>query len=318
MEKSELRIVFMGTPEFAVESLQILVESGFNVVGVVTVPDKPAGRGQKLQFSPVKMYALEKGLPLLQPEKLKDPGFLEDLKAWNADLQIVVAFRMLPEIVWNMPPIGTFNLHASLLPQYRGAAPINWAIINGEKETGVTTFFLTHEIDTGKIIFREKIPIEELDTAGSVHDKLMHLGSSLVVKTVEAIINKKYAAVDQERLMPVAKILKPAPKIFKETCRINWAKDVKEIYDFVRGLNPYPGAWGELIMPNGEVLILKVFETQIRFFKHRKPFGQIGTDGKTFLDIAVRNGYIRLLSIQQAGKKIMSAEEFLRGYRGVL
>jgi methionyl-tRNA formyltransferase len=315
MEKKDLKIVFMGTPDFAVESLRALVEGGYRVAGVVTMPDKPAGRGLKVQFYPVKVYALEHNIPLLQPETLKDTGFLDALKAWQADLQVVVAFRMLPEVVWAMPPLGTFNLHASLLPQYRGAAPINWAIIRGETETGVTTFFLTHEIDTGKIIFREKIPVEEKDDAGTVHDKLMYLGASLVVKTVDAIIRNKIEPVDQQALISESTDLKPAPKIFRETCQVNWSQDVKVVYDFVRGLSPYPGAWADLAMPNGSLLTLKIFETEKIVTNHSLSFGEVQTDGKTFLDVAVDGGYIRLLSIRQAGKKSMSAEEFLRGYR---
>ncbi len=315
MEKTELRIVFMGTPDFAVESLRVLINNNYNVVGVVTTPDKPAGRGHKLQSSPVKQYALEHNLPLLQPEKLKDPDFLATLKTWDADLQIVVAFRMLPEVVWDMPKYGTFNLHASLLPQYRGAAPINWAIINGEKETGVTTFFISHEIDTGMIIFQEKIPIQDTDNAEIVHDKLMVSGAQLVIKTVDSILDKSIKPIDQEVLINKDVTLRPAPKIFKETCRVDWSQDVVKVYDFIRGLSPYPGAWTEIHTPKGEILNIKIFDSLIRFARHNKPYGQVGTDGKTFLDIAVRNGYIRLVSIQAPGKKRMSMEEFLRGYR---
>ncbi|MDR3062115.1 MAG: methionyl-tRNA formyltransferase, partial [Dysgonamonadaceae bacterium] len=232
MEKKDLRIVYMGTPDFAVESLQVLVEGGYHVVGVITMPDKPAGRGLKLQYSPVKEYALSRGLPLLQPEKLKDPQFIAELQALKADLQIVVAFRMLPEVVWNMPRLGTFNLHASLLPQYRGAAPVNWAVINGETETGVTTFFLTHKIDTGKMIEQEKIPIGDHDDAGIVHDRLMLIGAKLVKKTVDRILNGNLDAVDQESILR-GKEPKPAPKIFRETCEINWNNSTKQIYDFI-------------------------------------------------------------------------------------
>jgi methionyl-tRNA formyltransferase len=302
----------MGTPEFAVESLRALVEGGYNVVGVITMPDKPVGKHQStLQASPVKQYALSQNLPLLQPEKLKDSDFLSALKEWNADLQIVVAFRMLPEIVWDMPSLGTFNLHASLLPQYRGAAPINWAIINGEKETGITTFFLTHEIDTGKIIAQERVPIAETDNAEVIHDKLMHLGSQLVVKTVNDIFNDCVTPVSQEELLE--ETLKPAPKIFKETCRINWNGSTKEIYDFIRGLSPYPAAWTELTTEKGEVLTLKVFESERISESHHLPSGTIVTDGKTRLDVSAKEGFIRLKNIQQAGKKRMTAEEFLRG-----
>ncbi|MDR1610781.1 MAG: methionyl-tRNA formyltransferase [Candidatus Symbiothrix sp.] len=309
------RIVFMGTPDFAVESLRTLVESGYNVVGVITMPDKPMGKHQSvLQAGPVKEYALSQNLPLLQPEKLKDPDFLKQLQAWKADLQIVVAFRMLPEVVWNMPPSGTFNLHASLLPQYRGAAPINWAIINGEKETGVTTFFLTHEIDTGKIIFQERIPIEETDNAGIIHDQLMRTGANLVIKTVDAIINKEVYSVEQKALISNEEILKPAPKIFKETCRINWNKTTKEVYDFIRGLSPYPTAWTELKTTQNELLILKIFEAEKKTGQHNLTPGSIVTDGKKQLDVATSDGFIRIKNLQQAGKKRMPVEDFLRGY----
>ncbi|MDR0680656.1 MAG: methionyl-tRNA formyltransferase [Dysgonamonadaceae bacterium] len=312
--KNDLRIVFMGTPDFAVESLRALVEGNYNVVGVITMPDKPVGKHQSvLQASPVKQYALSQNIPLLQPEKLKEPKFLEQLRAWNADLQIVVAFRMLPEVVWNMPLGGTFNLHASLLPQYRGAAPINWAIINGEKETGITTFFLTHEIDTGKIISQVKIPITETDNAGTIHDQLMHSGAKLVVKTVDDILNDLVKPVAQETMVTGVENFKPAPKIFKETCRIDWNKRTKEIYDFIRGLSPYPAAWTELTTSKGEVLNLKLFETEKISQLHEWNAGTIVSDGKTFLDVATVDGFIRLKNIQQAGKKRMSATDFLRG-----
>ena len=301
----------MGTPEFAVESLKALVEGGYNIAGVITMPDKPVGKHQSmLQASPVKEYALSNNLPLLQPEKLKDPDFIEQLKAWKADLQIVVAFRMLPEIVWNMPPLGTFNLHASILPQYRGAAPINWAIINGEKETGVTTFFLTHEIDTGKIIFQERIPIKDTDNAGIIHDQLMKIGAKLVLKTVDAIINSDVHPVEQNTS---EEVLKPAPKIFKETCLIDWRKTTKEIYDFIRGLSPYPAAWTELKTLQGEMLHLKIFETEIVLRQHDLTAGSIVTEGKNQLNIATSDGFIQIKNLQQAGKKRMSVEDFLRG-----
>jgi methionyl-tRNA formyltransferase len=312
------RIVFMGTPDFAVESLKALVEGGYQVVGVVTMPDKPAGRGHKIQYSPVKQSALSQHLPLLQPEKLKDPGFLEALKAWNADLQIVVAFRMLPEAVWNMPRLGTFNLHASLLPQYRGAAPINWAIINGEKETGITTFFLTHEIDTGKIIAQEHIPIADTDNAGIVHDRLMCRGSALVLQTVDAIRTGSVQTIPQEQLAQTANALKPAPKLFKETCQIQWEKSAGEIYNFIRGLAPYPAAWTELTIPGGEPLLLKIFETEKIIRSHQLPAGTVVSDGKTYIDVSTTDGFIRLKEIQQAGKKRMPIEEFLRGNRHIL
>lgn len=304
----------MGTPDFAVESLRALVENGYNVAGVITMPDKPVGKHQSvLQACPVKEYALSQNLPLLQPEKLKDPDFLKQLQAWKADLQIVVAFRMLPEIVWNMPPLGTFNLHASLLPQYRGAAPINRAIINGEQETGVTTFFLTHEIDTGKIIFQDRIPIEDTDNAGIIHDRLMRTGAKLVIRTVDAIINNEVHSVEQKALISNEEILKPAPKIFKETCRIDWNKTTKEIYDFIRGLSPYPTAWTELKTAENELLILKVFETEKIPEQHNLTPGSVVCDRKKQLDFATSDGFIRIKNLQQAGKKRMSVGDFLRG-----
>jgi methionyl-tRNA formyltransferase len=309
------RIVFMGTPGFAVESLRFLVEGGYNVVGVITMPDKPSGKHQSvLQASPVKEYALSQNLPLLQPEKLKDPDFIEQLKAWKADLQIVVAFRMLPEIVWEMPSLGTFNLHASLLPQYRGAAPINWAIINGEKETGITTFFINHEIDTGKIIFQERIPIEDTDNAGIIHDQLMRTGANLVLKTVDAIINNEVRPIDQKAIINNKETLVLAPKIFKETCRIEWNKTTKEIYDFIRGLSPYPTAWTELETTQGESLNIRIFETEKILKHHDFAVGSILTDGKKQLDIATSGGFIRIKNLQQAGKKRMPVEDFLHGY----
>lgn len=311
-----MRIVFMGTPDFAVESLKTLVEHNYNVVGVITMPDKPAGRGHKIQFSPVKQYALEKGLRLLQPEKLKDTDFLEELRSLQADVQVVVAFRMLPEVVWNMPAYGTFNLHASLLPQYRGAAPINYAIINGETETGATTFFLTHEIDTGKIILQEKTAISETDNAGTIHDKLMVMGAGMVRKTIDLLIAGKTDAIDQSQFITNDTVLKTAPKIFKENCEINVNDTVENIYNFVRGLSPYPTARLEITLPNSnEITALKVFETSKEIAAHQLPAGTIDTDGKTYLKVAAQNGFIHLESIQAAGKKRMSAGEFLRGMR---
>jgi len=308
------RIVFMGTPEFAVESLRKLVENGYHVVGVITMPDKPAGKHHSvLQASAVKEYALSQNLPLLQPEKLKDADFLEQLSAWNVDLQIVVAFRMLPEVVWNMPRLGTFNLHASLLPQYRGAAPIQWAIINGEKETGVTTFFLTHAIDTGKIIFQERVPIEPTDTAGILHDRLMHLGAQLVIKTVDAISNHQIQPVDQETLAVKESDLKTAPKIFKETCVIDWNKTSSEIYNLIRGLSPYPTAWTVLQTNKGESIQCKIFESEKMIAVHSLSPGTIDSRDKTCLKIATSDGFIQVKNIQQAGKKRMSIEDFLRG-----
>lgn len=315
MEKKDLRIVFMGTPDFAVESLRILVDNGYNVVGVITMPDKPSGRGHKIQYSAVKKYALENNLPLLQPVKLKDETFLQDLKAWNADLQIVVAFRMLPEIVWDMPRLGTFNLHGSLLPQYRGAAPINWAIINGEKETGVTTFFLTHEIDTGKVILREKVRIGENDNAGKIHDELMHIGADLVRKTVDLILDDKVDAVAQEQLFVDESELKSAPKIFKETCRVDWSKEVGEVHNLIRGLSPYPAAWTELYCDGKEVQSVKIYASSIVAADVELSLGSIRTDNKTYLHIACRGGYISINEIQFPGKKAMKIDELLRGYK---
>jgi methionyl-tRNA formyltransferase len=315
MDKQQLRIVYMGTPEFAVESLRRLVEGGYNVVAVVTMPDKPVGRHQDvLQASAVKQYALQVGLPVLQPVKLKDPEFVEELRSYRADLQIVVAFRMLPEIVWNMPSIGTFNLHASLLPQYRGAAPINWAIINGEKETGVTTFFLTHEIDTGAIIHQKRVPIAETDDAGTVHDRLMELGGSLVIETVEDILRDDVHPVPQEQLTADVQ-LRPAPKIFKETCRIDWNKPMDDIYNFVRGLSPYPAAWTEMEDEQGTRRVLKIFATEKVVEEHQYEPGTVVTDGRTYFYVAVQGGYLSLTILQIAGKKRMPVSDFLRGFR---
>lgn len=303
----------MGTPDFAVESLRRLVEEGYNVVGVVTMPDKPVGRHQTvLQASPVKRYAEAQGLPVLQPEKLKDPAFLEQLHALQADLQIVVAFRMLPEVVWAMPPRGTFNLHASLLPQYRGAAPINWAIINGETETGITTFFLQHEIDTGNIIRQVRVPIADTDNAEAVHDRLMVRGAALVTETVDLIAAGNVATVAQQAVADGA-TLRPAPKIFKETCRIDWSRGVKPVYDFIRGLSPYPAAWTELVQGDRRQ-VLKVYETEKEFTAVSEPVGTLVTDGRTSLAVALADGYLHLRSVQLAGKKRMQVDDFLRGF----
>lgn len=301
-----MKIVFMGTPDFAVASLNALVEAGFEVVGVVTAADKPAGRGQKLQESAVKQYAVLKGIPVLQPLKLKDPIFLEELKSLNADLQVVVAFRMLPELVWNMPPSGTINLHASLLPQYRGAAPINHAIINGEKESGVTTFFLKHEIDTGDVIFSEKVEIRSDETAGELHDELMHAGAGLLVKTVKAIANGDY----QEQPQPQSAELKHAPKIFKEDCLIDWNQPALKIYNQIRGLSPYPTAFTKL---NDKVL--KIFKAELEDKEPGISAGAFLSDGKTYLKFAAKDGFIKLTDLQYEGKKRMRTDEFLRGMR---
>ncbi|MGY0040615.1 methionyl-tRNA formyltransferase [Pedobacter sp. NJ-S-72] len=301
-----MKIVFMGTPDFAVASLNALVEAGFEIVGVVTAADKPAGRGQKLQESAVKKYAVEKGLKVLQPLKLKDPEFIAELKALNADLHVVVAFRMLPEIVWNMPAKGTINLHGSLLPQYRGAAPINHAIINGETESGVTTFFLTHEIDTGDVIFSEKVAIAEDDSAGDLHDNLMETGAGLLVKTVKAIEAGNYT--EQPQLFSAE--LKHAPKIFKEFCKVDWNNSVKTIYNLIRGLSPYPTAFTEL-----NEKTVKIFKAG---YEETTPLvgpGTFLTDGKTYLKFAAQDGFITLLDLQYEGKKRMMVDEFLRGMR---
>ena len=316
MEKKDLRIVYMGTPEFAVESLSCLVEGGYNVVGVITMPDKPVGRhGSTLQPSPVKQYAVEHGLKVLQPERLKDESFVDELRALRADLQIVVAFRMLPEVVWNMPPMGTFNLHASLLPQYRGAAPINWAVINGDTETGITTFFLKHEIDTGEIIQQERVPISDTDNVGIVHDKLMMLGGKLVLETVDNILAGSVHPIPQEQLLQGVDALRPAPKIFKETCRIDWNQPLKRIYDFIRGLSPYPAAWSELNQADGTKVALKIYETEKNFVEHHLPIGTVCSDGKTFFKVAVNDGYLSIKELQLAGKKRLRIEECLRGYK---
>ncbi|RZL39170.1 MAG: methionyl-tRNA formyltransferase [Pedobacter sp.] len=301
-----MKIVFMGTPDFAVASLDALKNAGFDIVGVVTAADKPAGRGQKLNESAVKKYAVEHGLKVLQPLKLKDPEFIDELKSLNADLQVVVAFRMLPEIVWNMPPKGTINLHGSLLPQYRGAAPINHAIINGEKESGVTTFFLKQEIDTGDVIFSESTPITEENTAGTLHDKLMGIGARLIVKTVKAIEDGSYTEVPQ----PMDSELKSAPKIFKDFCEINWQQDNQIVYNHIRGLSPYPTAFTFL-----NEKTLKIFKVEKEDTLPKIEAGKFETDGKTFLRFATNNGYIKLLELQLEGKKRMMVDEFLRGVR---
>ncbi|MBO4724256.1 MAG: methionyl-tRNA formyltransferase [Bacteroidaceae bacterium] len=312
MDKKDLRIVFMGTPEFAEFTLRRLVEDGYNIIGVVTMPDKPIGRhGSVLQSSPVKKYAVEQGIPVLQPEKLKDPAFIEQLSALKADLQIVVAFRMLPEIVWNMPRLGTFNLHGSLLPQYRGAAPINWAIINGDKETGVTTFFLKHEIDTGDIIYKESIPILPTDNAGTIHDRLMELGADLTVRTLDDIIADRVKPIPQDSIP--ADELRPAPKIFKETCRIDWNQPTAKVNDFIRGLSPYPAAWTVLHTSSGEDLDFKIFAAApISCTPAQKP-GTIMCDGRKSLCVATADGALKLQEVQIAGKKRMDVCAFLCG-----
>lgn len=314
IDKQSLRIVYMGTPDFAVEPLRKLVEGGYNVVGVVTMPDKPVGRHQnELSSSPVKHYAVDHGLKVLQPEKLKDATFLEVLRELRADVQVVVAFRMLPEVVWSMPPLGTFNLHAALLPQYRGAAPINWAIINGDTETGITTFFLDSKIDTGSIIQRVSVPILDTDNAGDVHDKLMHLGSDLVLETIDNLLADNVHPVPQSEFSS-EEPLRPAPKIFKETCRIDWSGGVKRVYDFVRGLSPYPAAWTELIA-DGKKSVLKIYAASKEFCVPAEHPGTVVTDGKNYLKVVLADGYLKLDQVQIAGKKRMEVTDFLRGFR---
>ena len=308
MTNKDLRIIFLGTPEFAVASLDALYNAGYNIVGVVTAPDKPAGRGMKLQESAVKKYATEKNIKTLQPEKLKNPEFLQELKSLNADLQVVVAFRMLPEVVWNMPPLGTINVHGSLLPQYRGAAPINWAIINGEKETGVTTFKLKHEIDTGDILLQETIAINEDETAGEVHDRMKETGAKLLVKTITGLADGSLKETPQANI--ITESLKHAPKIFTETCKINWLKSVDEVHNLIRGLSPYPAAFTQL-----EGKTLKIFRSRKEKVPPQSAVGSFHTDKKSFLKFACPDGYIQIEELQLEGKKKMKTEDFLRGFR---
>lgn len=305
----ECRIVFMGTPEFAVGVLERLVHEGCNIVGVVTAPDKPAGRGMELSQSAVKKFALQHGLNILQPVKLKDPEFLDQLRLLHADLQVVVAFRMLPEQVWNMPPLGTINLHASLLPKYRGAAPINWAIINGEAETGITTFKLQHAIDTGDVLMQEKIAIREDETAGELHDEMKMLGASLVHETLKRYCEGALNPVPQSVMVSETDI-PTAPKIHTDTCRINWSATSQQVYNLVRGLSPYPGAFTTL---DGK--ILKVFSASFQLDEKVNNEGQCETDQKTFLRFAAKDGWVYLKELQLEGKKRMKIEDFLRGYR---
>lgn len=301
MTRKDLRIIYLGTPDFAVASFAALVENGYNVVACVTMPDKPAGRGHHVQFSPVKEYALQHNIPVLQPERLKDDAFVEELRSYEADLQIVVAFRMLPEVVWNMPRLGTFNLHASLLPQYRGAAPINWAVINGDKETGVTTFFLKHEIDTGNLILQEKIAIGDDENVGSVHDRLMELGKSLVLRTVDMIIDAETAGTKVVATPQIeSEDLRPAPKIFKETCEIDLTKTSAEVHNFVRGLSPYPAAWCNLTIGDKQIENAKIYAV--------RPVSQPG-----LLSMKTADGYVDILELQVPGKKRMAAKDFMNG-----
>ena len=310
MEKKDLRIIYMGTPEFAVAPLRALVENEYNIVAVITMPDKPAGRGHKLQYSPVKEYALQAGLPVLQPEKLKDEGFVEELRSYKADLQIVVAFRMLPEVVWNMPRLGTFNLHASLLPQYRGAAPINWAIINGEKKTGVTTFFLKHDIDTGDMIMQRSLEIGEDENVGSLYDRLMALGTETVLQTMDQILAGTVQPVPQPELP--SEVLRSAPKIFRETCEIDFSKTAQEVHNFVRGLSPYPAAWGKLTIA-GEEKVVKIFAVRPIQQNHHLPYGTLQIEDKKTMRVAVADGFVEILELQLPDKKRMTAQALLNG-----
>lgn len=325
MQKQDIRIVFMGTPDFAVPTLDALVQGGYNVVGVITMPDKPAGRGHKVQYSPVKQYALDHELPLLQPEKLKDEAFLAALREWHADLQIVVAFRMLPEVVWNMPRMGTFNLHAALLPQYRGAAPLNWAVINGDKVTGATTFFLDHQIDTGRIILKQPMEIGEEENVGSVHDRMMEMGKGLVTRTVDLLLEAegdvaRIPTIDQATLVADLEAstgiseLRPAPKIFKETCEMHFSQSVRQLHNLVRGLSPYPAAWTTL----GELTPVKVYRTRI--VSEDKPqspdtIGKILTDNKSYLHAVCADGVLALEELQLPGKKRMEVKALLNGFK---
>ena len=306
----DLRIVFMGTPEFAVASLDALVKAGCNIVGVITAPDKPAGRGMQLQQSAVKKYAVDKDLNILQPEKLKSPDFISELKSLYADVQVVVAFRMLPEIVWNMPAMGTINVHASLLPQYRGAAPINWVIINGEMETGITTFKLQHEIDTGNILLKEKISIEEKETAGELHDKLKHLGAKLIVKTIAGLAEDHIEEKPQLITHHSSLTIRRAPKLNTETCKIDWNKTTGDIFNLIRGLSPYPTAFTYF-----DDKILKIYFAEKEITEHHYENGSVHTDGKNYLKFACTDGFIHCTDMQVQGKKRMSIQDFLRGYR---
>lgn len=316
MTGKELRIVFMGTPDFAVASLAALTENGYRVVGVVTAPDKPAGRGQKIQQPAVKTYARSKQLPVLQPEKLKDEHFLAELRALEPDLQVIVAFRMLPEAVWKMPRLGTFNLHGSLLPRYRGAAPLNWALINGDTESGVTTFLLKQEIDTGNILFMEKVPVSPDFTVGELHDQLMVIGAKLVLKTVDALAEGNVVPIPQDKL-EIDPVRLHAPKIFKEDCRIDWHRPSVTIHNKIRGLSPYPAAWAELTAPGKENLSFKIFRTSPESGSHPYEPGTILSDQRKWMKIASADGFVWITDLQLAGKKRMGIEEFLRGFPNI-
>ena len=315
MDAKSLRIVFMGTPEFAAMSLRKLVGEGYNVVAVVTTPDKPAGRGQKLHRSDVKVVAEELGLPILQPERLRDEEFLATLRSYEPDLGVVIAFRMLPEVVWAMPRLGTFNLHASLLPEYRGAAPINWAIMNGETRTGVTTFLLNHEIDKGAIIEQREVDILPEDNIGTLYDKLMLIGSDLVTKTVDRLAEGNYTTIEQMHIDEAT--LKPAPKIFKEDCRIDWNKGVERVHNIIRGLSPYPAAWTPLYRDEEECGSMKIFASHIEKCDMSVARGTIRTDGKTYIAIACADGWLYVDDVQLAGKKRLATKDLLLGWRDV-
>ena len=317
MTGKELRIVFMGTPEFAVASLKALVQNGYQVVGVITAPDKPAGRGKKLTESAVKQYAVQQGLKVMQPVKLKDQVFLEELKSLNADLQVVVAFRILPEVVWNMPRLGTFNLHASLLPDYRGAAPLNWAIINGEQTSGVTTFLLDHQVDTGKILFQRETAIGEHDTVGELHDRLMNTGSQLVLETVDSLASGQVEAIPQAELV-TGKYLNPAPKIFKEDCKIDWTKSATEVRNLIRGLSPHPAAWANLVhKTTGRTIPCKIYFAQHVMADEVASPGTIDSDDQTYLNVACADGWLEITDLQLSGKNRMKSSVFLLGFRGI-
>ena len=313
--KEAIKIIFLGTPDFAVDSLAALLQQGFNISAVITAPDQPVGRGQVMQSSPVKKFAVQHGLKVLQPVKLKDPAFIQELSSFQADLFIIVAFRMLPEVVWQMPRLGTFNLHASLLPQYRGAAPINHAIINGESETGLTTFFLKQEVDTGSIILQEKMPVYPEDTAGTLHDRMKTAGAKLVLKTVEAILSGNLKTTEQSNLVNPSVTLKPAPKIFRSDCRIDWKRSTDEIYNKVRGLCPYPAAYTYFTSPAGESFLVKIYKTDKSAVKTNLQPSVLVTDSKSDLAVSTSDGILHIREIQQAGKRIMKTEEFLRGFR---
>ncbi len=312
--KKDLRIVFMGTPDFAVPSMEAIVDASYQLVGVVTAPDRASGRGRKVGISAVKKYALDRDIPILQPEKFREDNFLSALRAWDAHVFVVVAFRMLPEVVWSMPSMGAFNLHGSLLPQYRGAAPINHAIMNGETETGVTSFLLDEKIDTGQIILRERMAIADSDTFGVLHDKLMHLGASVVVKTLEALRKQNYTPAPQDQFFSQEEALKPAPKIFKEDCRISWEKPLDELFNFIRALDPFPASHTHLLSPEKIKHYIKVFAVMKERTDHSLLIGSVLSDGNSYMKVAVNGGYLHIIDIQIAGKKRMGIEAFLKGF----